>query len=308
MRTSCSLLAPAALLLAAAISFAGESAQPCKSPGKCRLIRVAAVQMEGVAGGIQPNLEKATELIEQAAARGARYILFPEVYALFPDIGSARSLEEARRLAEPVPGPVTDHMLALARKLQVNIALGMAEKRGDKLYNSVVFVSPGGIAGVYSKRALVTHASMRAWSERLAGKPLPDYKEPETLDEATTFAPGEGNGLFAWGGVKTGALICADGGFDGFWGWLAVNGAELVCFPSASGGKPEPGQRTVAEIARKHRLPILFANHIRHAILFFGNSQIVDARGRVLANAGTDFDQVIVADLALPAGKASAGG
>jgi predicted amidohydrolase len=257
-------------------------------------IRVAAVQMRAeLTGGLAANERKAERLVREAAAQGARYILFPEVCALFPSAGNSYRVEDFAPEAQPVPGPLTDHMVALARELKVCIAIGMAEKQGATLYNAQVFVDPTGVVGVYHKRCLITHASLKAFAERRTGRPAEPPKGPVALDEATLFAPGKGDG-------KTGVLICADGGFDGFWAYLAANGAQLLCYPVNNSGGPLLSPPWPDDIARKYARPVIFANHIPVAALHVGNSQIIDARGEIVARAESAPDKVIVADVEIP--------
>jgi len=254
-----------------------------------RVIRVAAVQLRAVPGTLGDNVAKATGLIREAAARGARYIVLPELYGFF--VGPENGRDLLRESAESLDGPVTTMMLALARELDVNIAFGLPERRGNELYNSVVLVGPGGIAGVYSKRVLVTVGAPGA-------------------REVDVFSPGKGPGVVSWGGVRTGVLICADAGFDKLWQDTVVQGVQLVVVPTAGPSWLFPGQPTFGETAHKHGAPAVRANHWRPAenLMGYGESQIVDATGAVLANAERTPDSVIVADVPLGSGRTGTAG
>lgn len=260
-------------------------------------IRVAAVQMEGVHGGIVPNQAKATKLIREAAEQGARYILLPELYALFPIAIWAKSVDDVRAEAQAVPGPLTDQMLALARELKVCIAFGMLEKRGDKMFNSVVFLGPDGISETYSKRCMVTHEGLRKLAEKRSGKVDPKPAKLQGPDEGELFTKGTKEGLVKWGGLKVGVLICADGGFDGWWHYLAANGAQLLAFPVANSGGPLLDPPLPNEIARKYELPMIVANHLPKQMLHIGNSQVINARGEILAKSVSAPDTVVVGDV-----------
>ena len=115
-----------------------------------RTIRVAAVQLESVGGSVDENADKAVRLIREAASRGARYIVLPELYALFPAARDHRTAADVRAEAQPIDGPLTRRLTALARELEVNVVYGMAERRGETLYDSAVFVEPTGVVGVYA--------------------------------------------------------------------------------------------------------------------------------------------------------------
>lgn len=294
---------------ACATQLAAAGAAGPADSGSSRTIRVAAVQLRGEPGGIAVNVAKAERLIREAAGKGARYILLPEVPALFPVSINPKTVDEVFNEAQPVPGPLSDRMTSLSRELNVNIAFGMAEKVGAKMRNSAVFVDPSGIVGIYSKRALVTHESIRAWSERNTGKPVPPPTGPESPDEATLFEKGDKDGLFMWGGVKTGVLVCADGGAEGFWQYLADNGAQLLCWPVANSGGPLLPPPFPQDVARKYHLPLIFANHLPKQMLHIGNSQIIGAAGEVVSKGKeSEPDIVVVGDVEIPPARKSSGG
>jgi len=106
--------------------------------------RVAVVQMDIIPGEMECNRDHATQLASQAISLGARLIVFPELC----DIDM---VEDAWALASPAPGPFTAPFEQLAARHGVHIVIGMARRSGEDLYNSAVFIGPGGIAGVYDK-------------------------------------------------------------------------------------------------------------------------------------------------------------
>lgn len=264
------------------------------------IIQIAAVQMEGEPGGLDVNLPKAERLVKEAAARGARYVLFPECYALFPIVFQARAVREVEEVAVPVPGALTDRFCAIAHRLDLHIAVGIAEKRVGKLFNTVLFISPElGITGSYSKRVLITHEGVRKVMEKMTGQPIPPPTEPLGPEEREIFAPSTTDGVVMWGGMKVGVNICADGGFDPLWRPQAEQGVRLFCYPVANSGRDVPGTDTPMDIARRYHTPLVFCNHMRHAALHIGNSRIVDRDGNVLAQAGPNSDEIICADIEL---------
>jgi predicted amidohydrolase len=261
-----------------------------------RVVRVGVVQLLGVEGSLDDNVARAETLIREAAAQGARYVVLPEVYGLFPAARAHRPVDEVRAEAQPIPGPLTDRLVALARALDVNLAVGMAERDGDALYNTVVLLEPTGVAGRYRKRALIDDANVRRAFARHAGVdpsalPPPDPNDARP-DERATFAPGTSAVVVPWGGIRTGILICADGGFRGFWTRTLAEGAEMVVWPTSSSGFFTPNEPTPSERAATHGVPVVFANRARPDV-GFGQS--------VIADRGAGFgDAVIVADVRLP--------
>jgi predicted amidohydrolase len=265
--------------------------------GASRIVRVGAVQMRGVPGGIEANLAKADKLIREAAGQGARYILLPELYALFPIAIWAKTVDEVRAEAQTVPGPLTEHMTALARELNVFIAFGMIEIRDDKMFNTAVFLGPDGISDTYSKRCMVTHEGLRKLAEKRSGKAAPEPAGPLGPDEEDLFTKGTTDGLVRWGDLTVGTLICADGGFDGWWRQLAEGGAQLFAFPVANSGGPLLDPPEPHEIARKYGIPMIFANHLPDQPLHIGNSQVIGAAGGIAAKSVSVPDTVVVADV-----------
>lgn len=247
-----------------------------------RRMRVAAVQMAAVPGSLEDGVTRAVELVRQAAAGGARWIVLPELYALFPSARQHASVEAVRAEAEPVDGPLVTRMTALAAELDVNLAFGIAERRDGVVYNTAVLVQPTGLAGRYAKR-------------------VPIELPGETgVQEKDMFAIGPAAEVIEWGGVRTGVFICADGGFDRFWDEMRTSRPQLVIWLSSSLSwfpDKEPG---LAARAAALRVPALFANRARPEdknAWAFGRSQIIDAEGVEVAGARFEPDVVVIADV-----------
>jgi len=127
-------------------------------------VRVGLIQMNGKPYDKEYNLAQAEKWIRQAAARGARLMITPEVAVQgYPRVrlpeGTSSDdpkivAERAQILAaaEPIPGPATERFSRLARELGVWIVFGIDENRGGKLFNTAVLMNPQGkVAGTYSK-------------------------------------------------------------------------------------------------------------------------------------------------------------
>jgi len=255
-----------------------------------RTVRVAGIQLAGVPGDAEANVAHAIGLIEQAAAKGAEYVLLPELYSLFPAARDGRPTDEIRAEAQTLDGPLVARLQATATRLGVSIAAGISERRGGDVYNSLVLVEPGGVARSYAKRALV------AWPS-----PLPDR---QGQSEKTIFAAGSEPGVFAWGGLRAGTVVCADGSFPRFWNQMMPRAPELILWASSSLGTPPGG---VEKTARERGLPIVYVNRPRTMLdggeqrWVGGLSRIVDAEGRVLGELGNEPDGILIVDVPVPA-------
>ncbi|MGJ4942619.1 nitrilase-related carbon-nitrogen hydrolase [Bradyrhizobium sp. HKCCYLS1011] len=152
---------------------------------------------------VDTNLAEIAVLARQAKADGAELVVFPEL--------AATGLSDPPAAAQPIPGPVTDRLAALAAELGLFVVCGLAERAGDDLYNSACLVAPDGVISVYRK----THPGHedRSWARA-----------------------GEG-----WTVVDTplgriGLLIGHDALFPEAGRVLALRGCDLIACPAALTG------------------------------------------------------------------------
>jgi predicted amidohydrolase len=101
-------------------------------------MRVAMGQLLVKAGQPQANLDRAVEMIGQAAQAGADLIVLPECL----DIGWTD--QRARTLAQPIPGAHVERLAAAARQHGLYVAAGVVERAGDRLYNTAVLLDADG--------------------------------------------------------------------------------------------------------------------------------------------------------------------
>lgn len=99
---------------------------------------LAMGQMLVEVGEVERNLERAGQMIEQAARQGAKVAVLPECL----DLGW--TCAEARALAEPIPGRYSDALAQRARKAGIHVVAGLTERAGDRLHNAAVLIAPGG--------------------------------------------------------------------------------------------------------------------------------------------------------------------
>ncbi len=239
------------------------------------------------------NLRRAERLVREAARRGAQIICLKE---LFNAPYFCKSQQSDRfDLAEPIPGPTTEAMQAIARELAVVIVVPMFERETAGIYrNSAAIIdADGSLLGVYRKM-------------HIPDDPL--------FHEKYYFTPGEANGFKIW---KTryatiGVLICWDQWFPEAARIASLMGAQVLFYPTAIGWHPaerdEWGQAQVdawRTIQRAHAIAngvyVASPNRIGHedepgtnGITFFGHSFVADPFGRYAAEAGQD-EEILVA-------------
>jgi N-carbamoylputrescine amidase len=240
-------------------------------------ITIACIQMEPILGAKQANVAKSLEWIGQAALNGARLIVLPEL----ANSGYVfRDRAEAFALAEEVPaGETTAAWIDAARRHDVYIVAGIAERAGTTLYNSAVVLGPSGYIGTFRK--------MHLWAA-----------------ENLFFEPGDlGFPVFKTPIGRIGVAICYDGWFPETFRLQALQGADIVCVPTNWVPIPgqEPGRPAMANIlhqAAAHANSMFIACADRVGIereqLFEGQSVIAGCTGWFAAGpASRDREEII---------------
>jgi len=260
---------------------------------KSHVVRVGLVQM-ACSPDPAANLEKALARVEEAVRRGARIVCLPE---LFRSQYFCQSENYAHfKLAEPVPGPTTGALARLAKKLRVAIVAPVFERR---------------VRGVYHNTAAILDAD---------GKLLGKYRKMHIPDdplyyEKFYFTPGD-LGFRAWTTRhgRIGVLICWDQWYPEAARLTALQGAEILFYPTAIGWHPREKARLGAAqhdawetIQRSHAIAngcfVAAANRVGHerpaggnGIEFWGQSFIAGPDGQIIARAGADAEEVVIAD------------
>src|ERR1700759_2133237 len=167
---------------------------------------------------LSENLENAIALVRDAAAQGAQIICLPE---LFKTVYFCQ--EENHKYfqyAEPIPGPTTERLSALAKELQVVIVASLFERRAAGLYHNTAAVidADGTLLGIYRKM-------------HIPDDPL--------FYEKFYFTPGD-LGFRAWQTkyAKIGVLVCWDQWYPEGARLTALQGAEILFYPTAIGWHP----------------------------------------------------------------------
>jgi predicted amidohydrolase len=233
---------------------------------------IAGVQMDCRLGDRSANLATIRAKLHEAASHGARLIIFPECILSGYCFASA---DEARRVAEPLPGPATETLAADCRALDVFAIVGLLERDGDHLFNSAALIGPNGLIGSYRK----TH--------------LPCLG----VDRCTVVGdrPYQVHDL---GGLLVGMLICYDGSFPEPSRVLALQGADLIALPTnwPSQGAPSARLLTPAR-ALENRLYFAAVNRVgtERGFRFVGLSRICDITGELLAATDDDREMILYA-------------
>ena len=182
-----------------------------------RNVRCAAVQMR-CSRNVAENIEKAEALVRQAAAEGAQVILLPELFERQYFCQERRY--DYYQFATPVmENPAVRYFQRVCASLGVVIPVSFYERDVNRLFNSVAMIdADGSILGVYRK----TH--------------IPD---DHFYQEKFYFTPGDtGFKVFDTAYGKVGVGICWDQWFPETAGAMAVEGAEILLYPTAIGSEP----------------------------------------------------------------------
>jgi len=267
-----------------------------------RLLNVALVQ-ELNQGDAAPNLARIEQRVAEAAASGAKLVLLQELHN-GPYFCQHQNVDEFDR-AEPIPGPSTERLSALAKKHGVVLVASLFERRAPGLAHNtaVVFETDGRLVGKYRKMH------------------IPD--DPG-FNEKFYFTPGDlGFTPIDTSVGRLGVLVCWDQWYPEAARLMALAGAEVLLYPTAIGWDPRD---TDAEKERQrmawilsHRghavangLPVLSCNRTGFepspidgpGIQFWGSSFVCGPQGEILAEASLDAAQILYAEVDLARGEA----
>ena len=250
-----------------------------------RSLDVAAVQMSMVKGDTEQNIARASDHVRRAAGAGAQIILVPE---LFCDHYFCKTQDEAH-FATAMPWRTHSAVIAmqaLARQLEVVLPVSIFEKEGPEYFNSVVMIdADGDVLGVYRKSHIPDG---------------PGYQEK------FYFKPGD-TGFRVWDTQKgrVGVGICWDQWFPEAARSMALQGADILLYPTAIGAAPQaPALDTAARWRRAMQghavsnvIPVAAANRIGNedGQVFYGTSFIADHTGDIVAEFGRTEEGVVTA-------------
>ena len=274
------------------------SAQPAKRNIIMSILKVGMVQ-QSCTTDIKANIAKLTENICECAAKGAKLVVLQELHnsVYFCQTEDASLCD----LAETIPGPSTEYFGDLAKRLGIVLVLSLFEKRAPGLYHNtaVVIEKDGSIAGKYRKMH------------------IPD--DP-CFYEKFYFTPGD----LGFRPIQTsvgslGVLVCWDQWYPEAARLMALNGAQLLIYPTAIGGvgtdskEEQQTQRQAWQLVQRghsvaNGVPVVTVNRVGHeddpsgntiGLDFWGYSFATGPQGEILAQFGTEEEGVKVVDIDL---------
>jgi N-carbamoylputrescine amidase len=256
-------------------------------------ITVAALQLHLNLEAEPDNIAAVSALVEEAAGKGARIVLPPELFS-----GGYFCREEDDRfwaLARPTgEHPSVLAMQKLAKALKVAIPTSFFEREGHHYYNTLAMIDAGGeILGTYRK----SH--------------IPDGPGYE---EKFYFRPGN-TGFKVWDvcGTRIGVGICWDQWYPESARVMALMGAELLFYPTAIGSEPQAPdfdthrmwRRAMVGHAVSNCMPVIAANRIgdEGGQSFYGHSFVTNEWGDRVAEFGREDVGALVVELDLAAAR-----
>lgn len=239
---------------------------------------------------IEENISQTVDRIKEASNRGAKIIVLQE---LFNTTYFCQTVDDAFfDWAQPIPGPITNELSELAKKLEVVIVAPFFERRTAGIYHNslVVIDADGTLMGKYRK------------------KHIPD--DPG-FHEKYYFAPGDEYQVFDTKFAKIGPLICWDQWYPEAARIAALKGAEILVYPTAIGTLPDEDEHTAKEfqdawqvMQRSHAIAngcfVAAVNRVgkEDKITFWGQSFVSGPFGQVLAQAG-DEEEILITEIDL---------
>jgi N-carbamoylputrescine amidase len=239
------------------------------------------------------NLRRGCDLLRKAASMGCRVACLPE---LFRSQYFCQTEDHAHfALAEPIPGPSTEALAAVARETKMVVLGSLFERRAAGIYHntSVVFEADGTLRGKYRKM-------------HIPDDPL--------YYEKFYFTPGDlGFQAIETSAANVGTLVCWDQWYPEAARLTALKGAEILFYPTAIGWHPAekaefgPAQADAWQVMqRAHAISngvfVMAVNRIGHegpadgGIEFWGGSFAADPFGRILAKASPDREEILVVE------------
>ncbi len=240
------------------------------------------------------NIENSIKKIKEAAKKNAKIICLPELF-LYPYFCQTENHSKFK-LAEKIPGPITNTYCKLAKELSVILMVSLFEKK---------------LTGFYHNTSIVINEK---------GKIISKYRKMHIPDdpgyyEKFYFSPGD----LGFKSTKTrygkiGSLICWDQWFPEAARLTALKGAEILFYPTAIGWHPKEKKKfgkaqlnAWITMQRSHAVAngvyvaainrIGFEKIKNRKIQFWGNSIIIDPYGNILRQSHFNREETIICDI-----------
>ncbi len=240
------------------------------------IVKVAATQMS-ISWDINANLKKADDIVRKAAKSGANIILLQELFKT-PYFCQIENYDYFKLAEDPSNSDFLSHYSKLAKELNVVLPISFFEKAGNVFFNSIaVMDSDGKCLGIYRKTHIPTG---------------------ECYEEKFYFSPGDtGFMVFHTHFGNIGIGICWDQWFPETARVLALNGAEILLYPTAIGSEPvlpkdskDHWQNVMRGHAAANIMPVVASNRVgeekdkKSSMTFFGSSFIADEEGNIVSS------------------------
>jgi len=261
-------------------------------------VKVACAQVEPVVFDRAATLDKVATVAAEAAGQGARLVLLPETFVpVYPSsrwvrelVGGANGKPLFARLAREsveIPGPDSDRLGAIAREHRVHLALGVNERDGGTLYNSLLVYTPDGELALHHRKLVPTNHERLVWG----------------------FGDGKGLAAIQTDLGRVGGLICWENHMPLARAALYESGVEVYLAPTAD--DTEKWLESIRHIARESRVFVLSCCVFQRAssypadvplgegdeLMGRGGSAIVGPDGEYLAGPLWDEEGLIYAEL-----------
>ena len=261
-------------------------------------VKVACAQVEPVPFDRSATIDKVAAVAAEAAGGGARLVLLPETFVpVYPSsrwvrelVGGGQGKPVFARLAREsveIPGPDSDRLGAIARDNGLQLALGVNERDGGTLYNSLLVYTPDGDLALHHRKLVPTNHERLVWG----------------------FGDGAGLAAIQTGIGHVGGLICWENHMPLARAALYESGVEVYLAPTAD--DTEKWLESIRHIARESRAFVLSCCVFQRAssypedvplgegdeLLGRGGSAIVGPDGEFLAGPLWDEEGILYADL-----------
>lgn len=250
-------------------------------------VKLAIIQMD-MANDLDLNIKKVTNIIQEAAQKGANIILLPELFE--NHYFCQEQLDHLFSLANEIEGhPFLSHFQSLSKQFNIILPISFFEKSGQAYYNSLAMIdADGSLLGIYRK----TH--------------IPDGP---CYQEKYYFNPGD-TGFKVWTTKfgKIGVGICWDQWFPECARSMVLQGADLLLYPTAIGSEPPEAhaidtkdmwQRAMIGHAVCNSVYLAASNRVgtEKNMTFYGSSFICNYMGDKLAEADRTSECILYAEL-----------
>ncbi len=257
-----------------------------------RKVKVAATQMS-CTNNIEENIQKAEQLVREAAAKGAQIILLQELFET-PYFCQKEKADYYVYATELEENKAINHFKEIAKELQVVLPISFYEKKNYARYNSLAVIDANGeVLGRYRK----SH--------------IPDGPGYE---EKFYFNPGD-TGFKVWKTryAKIGIGVCWDQWYPEAARCMTLMGAELLFYPTAIGSEPQDAgidskdhwQMCMLGHAAANLVPVIASNRVGveededSKITFYGSSFIAGPQGNKIVEANRTEETVLVTEFDL---------